>query len=95
MVALGAGANLSSGLKKVCNFSGNISYPLYMTHYCVMWAFANYYVKYKPSTGHLALIIITGLIVLTCFAYLVMIGYDTPIRKYLNKKRKQHNPTNL
>lgn len=43
LVALGAGSSLSPGLKKLCVFSGNISYPLYMTHYAVLWMFGNYY----------------------------------------------------
>src|SRR6201985_3291724 len=33
LIALGAGAILTPGLKKLCVFLGKISYPLYMTHY--------------------------------------------------------------
>jgi peptidoglycan/LPS O-acetylase OafA/YrhL len=89
IIALGAGATLTSGLKKLCTFSGNISYPLYMTHYAVIWMFGNYYTSHKPGAGQLALIIITGLIILVTFAYLVMVSYDIPVRKYLTSKRKQ------
>jgi peptidoglycan/LPS O-acetylase OafA/YrhL len=88
LVALGAGA-LSPGLKKLCVFSGNISYPLYMTHYAVIWMFGNYYAAHKPGTGQLAVIIITGMVLLVGFAYLVMVFYDIPVRKYLSAKRKQ------
>jgi hypothetical protein len=35
----------------------------------------------------LTLIIIAGLILLTGAAYLVMVVYDIPVRKYLNDKR--------
>jgi peptidoglycan/LPS O-acetylase OafA/YrhL len=89
LIALGAGANLSQGLKKLCVFSGKISYPLYMSHYAAMWIFANYYNSYKPGTTQLALIIIIGTIVLIGFSYLVMVIYDIPVRKYLSSKRKQ------
>ncbi|MFC0518923.1 acyltransferase family protein [Mucilaginibacter angelicae] len=89
LVSLGAGAVLNDGLRKICVFSGNISYPLYMTHYAVMWIFGNYYTANKPDTIHLTYIIIGGLIVLIIFAYLVMIGYDIPLRRYLTEKRKQ------
>jgi len=91
LVSLGAGAVLSDGLKKLCNFSGKISYPLYMTHYAVIWMFGNYYQAYKPSAGQLTYIIIIGTILLLGFAYLVMILFDTPVRKYLNRKRKAEN----
>jgi peptidoglycan/LPS O-acetylase OafA/YrhL len=89
IVALGAGATLSPQLKKLCNFSGNISYPLYMTHYAFIWMFANYYASHKPATGQLTIIIITGMILLVGIAYLVMVIYDIPLRRYLTDKRKQ------
>ena len=89
LIALGAGSTLSQRLKKLCNFSGNISYPLYMTHYAAIWAFANYYASHKPGEGQLALIIITSLFLLVGIAWLVMVIYDIPVRKYLNSKRKQ------
>jgi peptidoglycan/LPS O-acetylase OafA/YrhL len=87
LIALGAGASLTAGLKKLCVFLGKISYPLYMTHYAVLWMFGNYYTSHQPATMQLALIIITGLILLVGAAYLVMILYDIPVRKYLSDKR--------
>lgn len=89
LISLGAGATLTKGLKKLCVFSGKISYPLYMTHYAVIWMFGNYYTSHKPTAGQLALIIITSLILLVGIAYLVMVVYDIPVRKYLNTKRKE------
>lgn len=89
LVALGAGAKLSQGFRKLCVFFGNISYPLYMTHYAVMWIFASYYAKYKPDTNQLIFIITAGTILLLGIAYLTMVFYDTPLRKYLTAKRKK------
>lgn len=89
LVALGAGATLTSGLKKLCVFSGKISYPLYMTHYAAIWIFLNYYKSHKPDTAQLTLIIITGTILLIGLAYLIMVIYDIPVRRYLSNKRKQ------
>jgi peptidoglycan/LPS O-acetylase OafA/YrhL len=89
LVALGAGAALAPGLKKLCAFSGNISYPIYMTHYAVIWIFSNYYAAHKPATGQLAIIIITSMVLLVGLAYLIMVFYDIPVRKYLGTKRKQ------
>jgi peptidoglycan/LPS O-acetylase OafA/YrhL len=89
LIALGAGANLTPGLKKVCQFSGNISYPLYMTHYAVLWMFGNYYISHKPGTTQLAFIIIAGVVLLVGAAYLVMVVYDIPVRRYLTGKRSK------
>ncbi|WP_347053016.1 acyltransferase family protein [Flavobacterium olei] len=88
LVSLGAGAVLKPQLKKFCVFSGNISYPLYMTHYAFLWMFGNYYTNYKPDTTELTLIVITSVVLLVVFAYLVMVLYDIPLRKYLNSRRK-------
>ena len=89
LISLGAGASLAPRLRKMCVFSGKISYPLYMTHYAVIWMFGNYYAAHKPGAGQLALIIICGIIVLVSVAYVVMMVYDIPVRRYLSHKRKQ------
>ncbi len=89
LVALGAGATLSGGFKKLCVFSGKISYPLYMTHYAAMWMFGNYYASHKPGTAQLVIIITGGTILLVGFSYLVMVAYDIPVRKYLTARRRK------
>lgn len=88
IVSLGAGSSLSPGLKKICQFSGNISYPLYMTHYAAIWIFGNYFTNKKPSLDELTIVIILGVIFLVVFAYAVMVFYDIPVRRYLGKKKK-------
>jgi len=87
LISLGAGASLKPGLKNVCVFSGKISYPLYMTHYAVLWMFGNYYTNYKPDTMQLIFVVVTSVVLLVGFAYLVMVLYDVPFRNYLNIKR--------
>ncbi len=88
LVALGAGATLSPRSEKVCKFAGNISYPLYMTHYAVIWSFDNYYKSHKPDTAHLALVVSSGVLIMVGFAYLVMVFYDTPVRSFLGSKAR-------
>ena len=88
LIAMGAGATLTNGLKKLCVFFGKISYPLYMTHYAVIWMFMNYFNSHKVGTTQLSFIITTGVILLIGVAYLMMTVYDNPIRKYLTAKRK-------
>ena len=86
LVSLGAGSSLSLQWKKVCRASGNISYPLYMTHYAAIWVFGNYFTNKKPSAVELSFIIISGVLLLVVFAYVVMKFYDIPVRRYLSKK---------
>lgn len=88
LIALGAGAVLNKAFKKLCLFSGKISYPLYMTHYAVLWIFGNYFTNKKPDNTTLVLIIAGGTILVLVMAYLVMLLADLPIRKYLDNKRK-------
>jgi peptidoglycan/LPS O-acetylase OafA/YrhL len=89
LVSLGAGSLLSERLKTLCNFSGDISYPLYMTHYFCVWVFTNYFLTYKPETKELYIIMIGSILFTVGFAYLCWKYFDTPIRKYFNRKRKQ------
>ena len=89
IIALGAGSALPGGLKQICILSGKISYPLYMTHYAAIWMFGNYYASHKPGAGQLALIIVAGMILLIGAAYLVMILFDIPVRRYLAERRKK------
>ena len=88
LVSLGAGATLSSKFYKINKLSGDISYPLYMTHYPFMWIFANYVVAEQPSMSTLAWVIPISTILLVALAYVVMETIDTPIRSYLKPSLK-------
>ncbi|HTI61083.1 acyltransferase [Mucilaginibacter sp.] len=87
IVALGAGARLSERLRKICVFSGKMSYPLYMTHYAALWMFGNYYASHKPGTVEFSVVVVTSIILLVGVAWLVMTFYDIPVRRYLSRKR--------
>ncbi len=87
LVSLGAGSNLSSASRKLCEFSGQISYPLYMSHYAAIWMFGSYLTIYKPSPAELTFVVIAGTILLVGFAYAIMKLYDIPVRKYLANRR--------
>ena len=83
LVALGAGASLKSNLKDICKFSGDISYPLYMTHYPFIWIFLTYVAAVKPEMALLKIIIPISVCLLIALAYLIMVFLDTPIRNDL------------
>jgi len=86
IVSLGAGSSLAPGWGKFCQILGNLSYPLYMTHYAAIWVFGNYYTNRQPPPGELAVIIVLGVVLLVAFAYVNMVLIDIPVRRYLLKK---------
>jgi peptidoglycan/LPS O-acetylase OafA/YrhL len=86
LVALGAGSSLAPQWKKVCQFSGDISYPLYMTHYAAIWIFGSYFTTKKPEANELVYIVIGGTVFLIMFAYAAMVLYDIPVRRFLGKR---------
>ncbi len=88
IVALGAGASLAANHQKINQLSGDISYPLYMTHYPFMWVFANYVAAEKPSNTVLAWVIPISIVLLVVLAYLISKFLDFPIRRYLTEKLK-------
>lgn len=89
LVVIGAGTRPEGWIRKCCIFLGKISYPLYMTHYWLIWIFGDYYSSHKPTGTRLFMIVaamISGQLIL---AYLVMVLYDTPIRRALSKAKRQ------
>ncbi|MFV0378306.1 MAG: acyltransferase family protein [Mangrovibacterium sp.] len=92
LVSLGAGSALSGPMQRFCKFSGELSYPLYMTHYAGIWIFGNYWLKTGGDSPYLAWIIAGGVASMLVFAWLVMRFVDTPIRNYLTRKRLSHLP---
>ena len=86
LIALGAGSILPSKQAHICRLSGNISYPLYITHYFVLWAFGSYYSTTNPSTGTLTIVVMALIMLQLLVAWLAMKYYDRPIRKKLQYK---------
>lgn len=92
LVALGAGATLKPKLESLCKLSGEISYPLYMTHYPFIWIFLTYFMTVKPDMSLLKITIPIFMVLLVAFAYLIMRFVDIPIRNYLKNKLLKSNP---
>jgi len=88
IVSIGAGGELHSARsEKICNFLGEISYPLYITHYPLIYWFTAWVVNNKVPLGIKGLlmgllVVITGLVI----AYLSLRFYDKPVREWLRNK---------
>lgn len=69
---------------RICRFLGDISYPLYIVHYPIMYAFYMWLIKTRQYTLHetwpAALAVVASSIIL---AWLCLKLYDMPVRKWL------------
>lgn len=88
LVWLGAsGKTTDSKSSAICKFLGDISFPVYIIHYPLMYLFYQWLIKNKlytlGETWQVALIVFAGSIVL---AYLCLKLYDEPVRRYLSNR---------
>lgn len=89
LIVIGAGATPQTSVRRFCNFLGRLSYPLYMTHYWLIWIFGDYYSSHRPTGAGLFLVVVAAILVLLVVAYLVMVLYDSPMRHALAKVPRQ------
>ncbi|WP_448634477.1 acyltransferase family protein [Pedobacter panaciterrae] len=72
---------------RICKFLGEISYPLYLVHYPIVYFYVAWISNNKGLTivqaWPYALIILISSIIL---AYAALKWYDEPVRKWLRKK---------
>jgi peptidoglycan/LPS O-acetylase OafA/YrhL len=85
LIVLGAGTRPQLWIRKFCIFSGRLSYPLYMTHYWLIWIFADYYNSRHPAGRELFVTVVAAIGALLVLAWLVMKLYDSPVRHALSK----------
>jgi len=88
IVYIGASGILKTARgNKLCKFLGDISYPLYLVHYPIVYFYVAWISNNKGITiteaWPLAFAILIGSIVL---AYISLKWYDEPVRKWLRKK---------
>jgi len=86
LVALGAGATVTPKIERLCRFFGELSYPLYMSHYAVMWIWGDYAEKHHLATGGFWTPLALGVCVMVAFGWAVFRLYDQPVRRYLAAK---------
>ncbi|GAO41650.1 putative acyltransferase [Flavihumibacter petaseus NBRC 106054] len=88
IICLGAGAVLTPRWQKICRFSGDISYPLYMTHYAAIWLFADYLNSRHPGTIEVVIVTTVFTLLLILFSWVVLKWFDQPIRKWLSDRQR-------
>ncbi|HEY4324640.1 MAG TPA: acyltransferase [Mucilaginibacter sp.] len=88
IVSIGAGGILHTiKSQKICKFLGDISYPLYITHYPLIYCFTAWVVKnHIQMDGQSLLVGFLLIIVSITIAYACLKLYDEPVREWLKKK---------
>ena len=87
IVAMGAGGTIvGAGWSRLCKFLGDISYPLYITHYPLIYVYTAWVIQKKipGSTGALVGAGMLVAAVLIAFACLKL--YDEPVRAWLGRR---------
>lgn len=87
IVFMGASGEIKSKRgTRICKFLGAISYPLYMTHYPLIYIYTGWVTDTKIPLARaypMALLVLVSSILI---AYLCLKLYDEPIRNWLKKK---------
>jgi len=87
IISIGAGSEIKNKRSiKACKFLGDISYPLYITHYPLIYIYTAWVVDNNiPLGGHGLLVGLALLMGSICIAYACLKFYDEPVRDYLKK----------
>ena len=86
VIMMGAGGQISGKSARLCKFVGDISFPLYITHYPIMYMHVQWLANHReaPLGQHiymaLAIITISILVAYACYKL-----YDAPVRDWLKE----------
>jgi peptidoglycan/LPS O-acetylase OafA/YrhL len=88
IVSIGAGGTLhNSRSTQISKFLGDISYPLYITHYPLIYIFTAWVVNNRIPLGVEGLLVGLLLVIVSIvLAYACLKLYDEPVRAWLTKK---------
>jgi peptidoglycan/LPS O-acetylase OafA/YrhL len=87
VVFLGASGEVTGKwANKVCQFFGDISYPIYITHYPIIYIYTAWAVDNKLSISDAYPISILTVAACVALGYACLKWYDEPVRKWLGKR---------
>lgn len=84
IIAAGAAGTVSGKTAKLCRFFGDISYPIYITHYPFIYVFGHWVWNTKPDRPLVVLVGAVLAVFLVGLAWLAMRFWDGPIRARLD-----------
>jgi peptidoglycan/LPS O-acetylase OafA/YrhL len=87
IVSIGAGGEIKNPFSlKICKWLGDISYPIYITHYPLIYWYTAWVVDNKISLEDGYIVGIGVLVASIVLAYLCLKLYDEPVRNWLQNK---------
>ena len=87
VVAIGAGEKRVNGLSiRVAQFFGDLSFPLYITHYPLIYLYTGWVVRSNPSGAQGIVIALLVAVAAMAIAYASLKLYDEPVRRWLSRK---------
>lgn len=87
VIWLGAGGKVKGKkASNICKFLGDISYPIYITHFPIIYVYMAWVVNNDLSLSQSWHFGVLALVASVALAYLAMRFYDLPIREWLRKR---------
>ncbi|HEY2348563.1 MAG TPA: acyltransferase [Puia sp.] len=86
IVAAGAGGQINGRWAKLCKFSGDISYPIYIVHYPFIYIYTMWVATKKPVPAEIVPIAAGLFVFFVLLAWAAFRFYDVPVRAWLKKK---------
>jgi peptidoglycan/LPS O-acetylase OafA/YrhL len=94
IVSIGAGGEIKNAFSlKICKLLGAISYPIYITHYPLIYWYTAWVVDNKVSLKDGYVLAIGVLITCIVIAYLCLKLYDEPVRNWLQNRFQKRKTT--
>jgi len=87
VVAIGAGQQQMDGVSlRIARFFGDLSYPLYITHYPLVYIYMAWIVTDKPSTNEAIVGGVAVAVAAVALAYAALKLFDLPVRRWLSQR---------
>jgi peptidoglycan/LPS O-acetylase OafA/YrhL len=89
IVYLGAGSKVKSArISRLCKLLGDISYPVYLVNYPIVYVFTGWISKTKTSLAESWGVALLVLVATLALSYAFLKWYDMPVRRWLTKRWK-------
>jgi peptidoglycan/LPS O-acetylase OafA/YrhL len=87
IVAMGAGATVTGQISnRICRLFGDLSYPLYITHYPLIYVYTAWVTRNKIPPAYGAVMGVLLLVTSVLLAYCCFKFYDEPVRAWLTRR---------
>ncbi|RAK65273.1 acyltransferase family protein [Hymenobacter edaphi] len=86
IVALGAGGQVGGAGAKLCKWLADLSYPLYITHYPLIYLYIGWVAKTKPTPQQALPVAAALFAVALLLAWAALKLYDEPVRAWLKRR---------